>query len=412
MPAMDLPANEPDLTALFERIRGAGRNAHGDSWHPSHASIAPGRLELLGNHVDYNGGPVLAAAIDRVVAVLFDQGGDAGEIRAVAGDVSSDRITIPYGEARDWQSRGGEPDPRAYLFGAVAALLGRGHELRDGLRVAIGGDVPLGFGISSSAAFCVAAVTAIAALSLEPHAVVLTAQEAEHRAGTPCGRMDQTASVAGNVIRYDGADDSFTVLRPDLGSKVFAVADSGVSRSLGTSSYPQRVAESREALRLLRERLGAELTALGQLTGEQWAEIERHGESWLPPPLFARVRHVYMECERVRAGMAAMERADWEEFGQLMTESGHSSATDYEISHPRVEELAAEIRAVEGVLGARMMGGGEGGPALMLLHREALAAVESSLRAGYYRRYGMADRGDLIQPCRFGPGARIIEPPG
>jgi len=406
---MDVGPGDSAVQRLLHQARAAGREAFGPDFAPTAGSIAPGRLELLGNHVDYNGGPVLAAAIDRVVLVLFDLNGPPSEIAAVAPDVSADTIRLSVDDLDGWRSPGGEPDPTAYLSGAVSALRARGHEIEGGHRLSISGSVTLGFGMSSSAALCVAVVNALSAQRLEPHEVVLTAQEAEHRAGTPCGTMDQSASVAGNVIRYDGADDSFTVLEPDLGDYVFAVADSGVTRALGTSSYGMRVEEAKQAVTLLREHLRTDLTALGQLTESQWHEIEWHGEVWLPPPLFARVRHVYTECVRVRLGLEAVEHADWPRFGALMTESGRSSAGDYEISHPMVEELVAEVLRQERVLGARMMGGGEGGPALILVQREALPTLDQRLRAGYFHRHGMTERGDLIQACHFGPGARVVK---
>ncbi len=103
-----------------------------------------------------------------------------------------------------------------------------------------------------------------------------------------------------------------------------------------------------------------------------------------------------------------MAAGDWVGFGHLMTESGHSSATLYEISHPRVEELVTEALTVDGVLGARMMGGGEGGAALMLIARDAVTSLEERLRSGYYQRYGMADRDGLIHTCAFAPGATYI----
>jgi galactokinase len=404
-------ANRPGDTAtdnLIARAQKAGRNTFGPEFRPNLLSVAPGRLELLGNHVDYNGGPVLAAAIDRVVLVLLDDGGEAGDVAAVATDVAARPIRFSLGDMGDWESPGGEPDPEAYLRGAVAALLARNHPVRDRLRLSIAGDVTLGFGMSSSAALCVALVNALSVQPLSAREVVLTAQEAEHRAGTPCGTMDQSASVAGNVIRYDGSDDSFSVIEPDLGNYVFAVADSGVTRSLATSSYGDRVEEARRAVELLRQHLNQDISALGQLTGDQWQEIERHGEAWLPAPLLARVRHVFTECERVRAGIDAVERSDWKQFGQFMIESGRSSAGDYEISHPRVEELVGDVLGAEGVLGARMMGGGEGGPALILLERDALPALERTLRDGYFRRHGMAERDELIQACRFGPAASLV----
>ncbi len=406
-----VPWDDSFWNVLFARIGETGRAAFGRSWRPARVSVAPGRLELLGNHLDYNGGPVLAAAIDRVVAIAFDLGGKVGELHALAADVSTDIRSISLLAAQGWESSGGEPDPSAYILGVLAALHNHEHAIRDQLRITIAGNVPLGFGISSSAALCVALVNALAMRTLPASEVVLIAQEAEHRAGTPCGTMDQTASVAGNVIRYDGADDSWEPVITDLGNHTFAVADSGVSRSLGTSSYSTRVEEALESLSILRERVDPDLSALAQLSGAQWTEIQRHGEAWLPAPLFARVSHIVSERERVRKGITAVERRDWRTFGKLMTASGRSSATDYEISHPRVEELAAKIRAIDGVHGARMMGGGEGGPALILLRKDALPRIERILRDGYYRHYEMADQYNLIQPCQFGAGAKVINFP-
>jgi galactokinase len=123
--------------------------------------------------------------------------------------------------------------------------------------------------------------------------------------------------------------------------------------------------------------------------------------------LEARARHVVTETARVRAGVEAARAGDWKTFGALMTASGRSSATDYEISHPRVEALVAATLAVDGVLGARMMGGGEGGTVLILLPRDRVPELDAAVRASYYQEVGLADRPDLIHVCTFAPGARV-----
>jgi galactokinase len=208
------------------------------------------------------------------------------------------------------------------------------------------------------------------------------------------------------VIEFDGATLGVRRLVPELGDLVFAVADSGVDRSLGSSAYPTRVEESRRALEQARRVLGVEIPHFADLTPEQLDALTG-GSDPLPEPLLARARHVVSETARVRAGVAALEAGDWRRFGALMTASGRSSATDYAISHPRVEELVTEAMAVEGVLGARMMGGGEGGTALTLLPRDRVAVLEAALRRGYYRQHGMAERDDLLHVCAFAPGARL-----
>jgi galactokinase len=308
-----------------------------------------------------------------------------------------------------WRNASPPPESLDYVRGLLAGLQAPERaSLRPRLpaSIAIAGDVPIGFGVSSSAALCVSLALALADGFSGPEEIVLLAQEAEHRAGTPCGTMDQSASASGGVIAFDGATLAVERLSPSLGDLVFAVADSGVERSLSTSSYPLRVAESRQALELARRQLGVTVPYLAAITQEQLVALDRAGI--LPEPLLKRVRHVVEETARVTEGHAAMLAGDWTRFGRLMSASGRSSASLYEISHPRVEQLVAEALTIEGTLGARMMGGGEGGSALVLISRDAVPRLEETLRSAYYVRYGMADRDGLIHICAFAPGAAYI----
>jgi galactokinase len=395
--------------ASGRRAVAAARSTFGHDWTPDRLAIAPGRIELLGNHVDYNGGPVLAAAIDRFIAVAATSSAAAAPLaRVVAADLPRDNVASLDSRALDdWRNPTSPPTTADYVRGLLAGLRAR-PALRPRLptSLAIAGDVPMGFGLSSSAALCVGLAFALADGFATPEEVVLLAQEAEHRAGTPCGTMDQSASVAGGVIAFDGATLGVERLVPDLGDFVFAVADSGVERSLGASSYPRRVAESRQALQVARQVIGRDIPHLADLSAEELAVLER--ERALSAVLARRARHVVEETARVGAGREAMQRGDWARFGELMTASGGSSATLYEISHPRVEALVAAALPVPGVLGARMMGGGEGGAALILLHREAAPRLEAALRTDYYAYYGMADRPGLVHLCAFAPGAALV----
>ncbi len=394
---------------IAERALAAGRKAFGDDWAPRRIASAPGRIELLGNHLDYNGGPVLCAAIDRRLVVLQGDGdADGSDVAVAAADAPEAGVGRFEAEAlRNWRNPEHPPDTFAYVRGLVAGAAERpGLSLRRPSTLAIAGDVPLGFGLSSSAALCVGLALALVEPRPADPDLVLLAQEAEHRAGTPCGTMDQSASVAGGVIRYDGATLAVERLSPDLGDLVFVVADSGVERSLGTSSYPARVEESRAALAHANRVLGTNLPHLAALSPDQLATLSA-GPGALPSPLLERARHVVGETVRVADGLDALCAGDWPTFGRLMTESGRSSATDYAISHPRVEELVAEILAVGGVLGARMMGGGEGGAVLALVPRSRVPGLELVLNAGYFRRYEMDERPGLVHPCSFAQGASV-----
>ncbi|HEU5432423.1 MAG TPA: galactokinase family protein, partial [Thermomicrobiales bacterium] len=185
------------LTATRERANRAGVAAFGGDWRPDRSAIAPGRIELLGNHVDYNGGPVLCAAIDRSVVVLADAAGEPDEIAAAAADAPALGILRAPAVAGDWRNPTPPPQPFDYVRGSIAAAGQKDLPVRAGTRLAIAGDVPIGFGLSSSAALCVG--LALASLEQRPPFadLVLLAQDAEHRAGAPCGTMDQSASVAG-----------------------------------------------------------------------------------------------------------------------------------------------------------------------------------------------------------------------
>lgn len=388
--------------ASVDRALAAGRAAFGSAWSPRRTAVAPGRIELLGNHLDYNGGPVLAAAIDRFVAtaVAVDSGTTGN--RLVAADAA-----VPEVQRLGAIDAPPESPPAAadYVRGVPAELAARGQPPVTGATIAVAGNVPIGFGVSSSAALCVSLTLALSSRPLEPREVVLIAQAAEHRAGSPCGTMDQSASVAGGVIAFADAGLRITALTPQLGEYVFAVADSGVSRSLGTSSYPVRVAECEQALAIAREHLTAGIPHLAAITPQQLAALET--EAALPPALAHRVRHVVEETARVAEGRQALEDADWARFGRLMTASGRSSATLYDISHPEVEALVAAALAQPGVQGARMMGGGEGGAVLALLRRDAVAGFTAGLRAGFYAQRERTDDPGLIHVCAFAPGAAL-----
>lgn len=397
------PVSEHIPDDLAQRVIENGRVSFGDGWQPSTWTYAPGRLELLGNHVDYNGGPVLAGAIDRLLCTASANDEDEGRITCVAPDIERAAFTLDIQALRDW-TENGHQTTASYAKGVIAALLGRELPLNGGISVSIAGAVPLGVGMSSSAALCVALVLACTDETLDPMDIVLIAQEAEHRAGSPVGAMDQAASVAGGVILFEGQGPSFSRIEPDLDNHVFAVADSGVSHQLGTSSYSKRVRESADALDWLKTHGCPDLGALGQLTPKDWSRVRSSGTP-VPPAYLPRINHIVTEVDRVRRGEDAIRERNWSTFGRLMNESGASSAGDYAISHPLVEELVAEMRSIPGVLGARMMGGGEGGPALALMRADSTDAVRSHLQSGYFARHPDSPVDERFQVCVFGPGA-------
>jgi len=219
--------------------------------------------------------------------------------------------------------------------------------------------------------------------------------------------MDQSASVAGGTIRFNGSTLEAQPLSPDLGPHAFVVIDSGVKRSLVSSSYPIRVAECRAALQLFRRLTGRDLAHLSALTAAD-LELAVFADTPDANAVFVkRARHVVSEVSRVNAGQSALERADWHAFGRFMTESGRSSAIDYEISHPIVEKLVSRLLEAPQVLGARMMGGGEGGSIIALVRAGDVQQTLDVVRDVVNDDLDPGSPPREVYQFRFSPGAML-----
>ena len=401
-----------DVAHLTDRATAIGRQTWGGDWHPDRRAVAPGRIELLGNHIDYSGGSVLAAAIDRYTVLVGTTGDDGDEIEFVYAPPGEHGVLLRdhfrLNDLADWRNPVAHVSPTDYVRGVAASMLAAGLPLDGPRQITLTGNIPMGMGVSSSAALVVGLTLLLTRTDLPTRDRILIAQGGENRAGVMSGTMDQAASVAGGAILYDAGAVSFERLAPDLGDHTFAVISSGVEHQLGESKYSERVRETRGILTVARQRFGdTALSCLAALTGEQLATlVEEHA---LDPTQEHRARHVVSEVGRVADGHDALRRGNWQTFGRLMDSSGRSSATDYDISHPRVEELVAEVRAIEGVLGARMMGGGSGGSILALLTREAVPRLGVVLEAGYFRRNGLTVDNDLLIVHNFARGATATD---
>jgi galactokinase len=299
--------------------------------HGSRA-FAPGRVNLIGEHTDYNLGLCLPFAVARGVTVT-------AELRDGA------EIVAP-----------GLPDEDPYLRGAVTELRAAGVTL-PGCTLTVDSDLPQEAGLSSSAALCVSLVLALTAIggaqALAPIELAELCQRIENEyTGVETGLLDQLASILGEegqAVRLDMRTLESRPVALDLGDHVLAVLDSGSSRSLAESGYNERLAECERAAGLL------------------GVESLRDATDWfgLPDPLDRRVRHVVTENERVDAAVAALEARDLERLGELLDGSHRSLRDDYEVSVPEVERAVDACREA-GALGARIMGGGFGGSVLAL----------------------------------------------
>jgi galactokinase len=321
-------------------------------------AFAPGRVNLIGEHTDYNGGLALPFAIAegvRVTAELID--GD--DVEVIAHDAGGERDAFALAAP----GRDGAEGWRAFARGMVAELRAAGHELRPA-RLEIRGDVPRGAGLSSSAALEVAVALALLAVAGiaepdRPELARLCSTVENTWVGAQTGLLDQTASLLGRegaALRIDFTTMETRPVPLDLGGWRLVTDDSGESHSLATGGYNERRAECEEAAR----RLG--VAALSAATPEQAAS--------LPDPLDRRVRHVLEENARVDATVAALRDGDLAEVGRLL-DASHASLRDlYDASTDQVERTVAALRE-RGAAGARMVGGGFGGHVLALLPPDA-----------------------------------------
>jgi galactokinase len=316
----------------------------------------PGRVNLIGEHTDYNGGLALPFAIDRGVTVTAeprDGDADGAEIVAHALDLGEQDAFALDNEARSegW---------RAFVRGTVAELRAAGHALTP-CTLRIEGDLDQGSGLSSSAALEAALCLALLAVSGEDEPADrrdlarLCSRVENDWVGAQTGLLDQLASLCGepgHAVRIDFATLAIDPVPLDLGDWTLVTLDSGAAHSHAGSGYNERRAETRRA---------AELLGVDTLSEATPDDIAR-----LPDPLDRRARHVIEENARVDAMVAALHAHDLERAGALL-DASHASLRDlYDASVPEVERTVRQLRDA-GAAGARMVGGGFGGAVLALL---------------------------------------------
>jgi galactokinase len=353
-------------------------------------AYAPGRVELLGNHTDYNQGVVLAAAIDRGLTVSGGQRDD----RIISLISSSDGpFEIPLSELRPQTS-----DRWAnYALGVVSELIAAGVRLR-GFSAMIDGNLPAGYGLSSSAAFEVA--TAMFLLKLFPHdlaplEIARVCQRAEHRfVGVKSGLLDQVTSIFGrenHVVFFDCRTEEVRRI-PFPRDLALVISESGKKRELAAGKYNERREETNAAASALG------LTALRDASSEQVAASES-----LNSTLRRRALHITGENERVFQALELLGVGDGEGFGRLMNESHESSRTNFENSSAELDLLVTIARLTPGVLGSRLTGGGFGGATVTLCRKSEAAQVAKRISSEYVKETGIHSQ---VFVCRVADGAR------
>jgi len=343
---------------------------------------APGRINLLGEHTDYNEGFVLPAALGQQMVFTFEKNGSPDQCRITSTTLGTTMVA-DLGHLR---ASGGWEN---YISGVLGELLKRSGKL-EGFDVEFKSDIPPGTGLSSSAALeCGLAfgLNILFELGLSPLELIRLSQEAEHNfVGTQCGIMDQFTCVMGrknHFILLDCRDLQHRYIPADLGDCSLLLMGSGIKHALAESAYNDRRAECQRGVALLRETF-PEIRSLRDATAEHLKALTDS----LPNTLKKRCRYVIEENARVLQAVQALEDRDMESLGALLSQSHQGLRDDYQVSCPEVDFLVDTALSLPGVLGARIMGGGFGGCSLNLVRSEAVESVQARLCEAYRESFG------------------------
>lgn len=378
----------------FQRIHGAA---------PDKVARAPGRVNLIGEHTDYNEGFVMPIAIDRDVWIAGKARPDS-RVAFTALDVlggQNDEFAldeIAHHPEYRWAN---------YLRG-VAYFMVRAGVVPTGFDAVITSDVPSGAGLSSSAALAVCTATifqAFAAARLDPVMVATLCQAAENEfVGVKSGIMDQYASALGErgkALEIDCRALTYKPVPLPRGVSV-VVADTNKKRHLAGSDYNTRRMECENAALLLGQLLGRPITSLRDVSFKEFKAVASH----LPENLMRRARHVLTENERVEQAARAAKKNDAAAFGQLMNQSQTSLRDDYDASSPELEIMVEIARGQAGCLGARLTGAGWGGATVSLVRDANVNAFVVNVANEYRARTGIEP---WVSPVFASQGASMVD---
>jgi len=385
-PVLNFESIADSLTERFQRSHGTRPKIF----------RAPGRVNLIGEHTDYNDGFVMPAAIEFYTWVAASKRND--RVVHVHSDQFAETIALSL------DALGGPPRKHwsDFIRGVAAVMQAMGHTV-SGANLVIYGQVPLGAGLSSSAALEVATALALVSVSnfeLPPLELVKICQRAEHEyVGTRCGIMDQfiaTFGRAGQALMLDcrSLDYKLLPIPPDVH---LVICNTMVKHELAAGEYNQRRADCEIGVRTLRRHL-PNILALRDVS---LADLERRRND-LPELVYRRCRHVISENQRVLAAADALQTEDLGRFGQLMYESHSSLRDDYEVSCKELDLLVELASALEGVYGARMTGGGFGGCTVNLVRSDTVDRFQCRIAEGYEKRTRKIPD---VHVCSAGQGA-------
>lgn len=374
-------------TRLINQIIAKFRLHYGSA--PDFIARAPGRVNLLGEHVDYNDGYVMPAAIDRATYVVFSKSSD-NTSHIEAFDLNEDVVFSNQSISRKQQSNT-KPLPEWALYPAgVAKILTEEGIEPEPINAVFTSDVPRGSGLSSSASVEVAFMAAwqqLGGWSLVKMKQARICQKAEiEYVGVNCGIMDQFASVCGEenkILCLDCRSLDWSALNFPAGVAI-VIADTTVRRKLTSGEYNIRHEECKTALTILQK----EIPGVSTFRDLSLDDLDRNLR-WMPEVIAKRARHVISEIDRTIKAQSILEQGDILAFGQLINET-HSSLRDfYEVSCPELDTMVALAQSLEGCFGARLTGAGFGGCTVNLVKSDMALSFMQLLTTGYTKVTGI-----------------------
>jgi galactokinase len=367
--------------SLADKVRQAYQQEFSDS---PRVFSAPGRVNVIGEHTDYNGGLVLPAAIDKA-AYLAIGPAKQGNGKWISADFN-ETVAIDFNHIekheKNWPN---------YLLGIVDQFRKMGYH-PEAFNAVLAADVPIGAGLSSSAAIesvTALAINAIGNFGLSHLDLALLAQRAEHEyIGLKVGIMDMFASLHGkkdHVIRIDCRSLAYEYFPLELGPYKIVLMDTGVKHELASSEYNIRRQQCEDGVSVLKKHY-PQLTQLRDVTTEM---LEKHREE-MDPVIYKRCYFVVEENKRVDKVCEALKQGSLDQAGQLLYESHAGLQYDYEVSSKELDLLVKLVKDELFVLGGRMMGGGFGGCTINIIHQDAIEALIAKIGPVYKENTGIA----------------------
>ncbi|MDI5894317.1 galactokinase [Flavobacterium algoritolerans] len=376
-------------TAFFEESFGSA---------PKKIVLSPGRINIIGEHVDYNDGYVLPAAIDKIICFAFEKSNsNTSKIIAIDLDDSFEVDLTTEMELTDtvWTN---------YIRGVINQLKIKGFKF-DGFNCVFSSNIPVGSGLSSSAALeCgfLFGINELFELKIKPVDIALMGQSAEHWVGINCGIMDQFSSVMGQenkVIKIDCKTLEYEYHNANFNDYSLILFDSNVKHSLMTSAYNERRQQCEEGIAIIKSNF-PEITSFRDCNEEHILGLQHV----MSANVFKRCLFVVKEIKRVTQACDALDEGDIETLGKLMFETHQGLSADYEVSCTELDMIVNTLKKEEAVVGSRLMGGGFGGCTINLIKKGHEERIKQQLSELYLDSFGIELK---IYDVKIGNGTSI-----